>query len=105
MKILTALALLLGLASPALTIEVHCTTTQNTILNRLETLCNDGTRATPYWNEALQRWDTIISENPRKTCAAVSPHEAGKGALSMREVIRGCPLKLSRPSLTSSLTL
>ena len=69
---LTILALLLGLASPTLTSEVHCMTTENTILNRLETLCADGTRATSYWNATLERWETTVQPGPstRQACTA-----------------------------------
>jgi hypothetical protein len=66
------LALLLWLANPGLTGELHCTTTQNTILNRLETLCDDGTRATSYWNAVLERWETTVQPGPRprQSCQA-----------------------------------
>src|SRR5919198_3830976 len=69
---LFTLALLLGLASPGLTGEVRCTTSQNTILNRLETLCDDGTRATSYWNTILERWETTVQPAPstRQACTA-----------------------------------
>jgi hypothetical protein len=66
------LVLLLGLVSSALAGEVRCTTTQNTILNRLETLCDDGTRATSYWNTILERWERTVQPAPgaRQTCTA-----------------------------------
>jgi hypothetical protein len=68
-----ALVLLLGLANLGLAGEVRCTTTQNTILNRLETLCDNGTRATSYWNAALERWDTTVQPAPstRQACTAL----------------------------------
>jgi hypothetical protein len=69
---LFTLALLLMLASPILAGEVRCTTTQNTILNRLDTLCDNGTRATSYWNAILERWDTTVQPAPstRQACTA-----------------------------------
>jgi hypothetical protein len=69
---LLILTLLLGLASSVLAGEVRCTTTQNMILNRLETLCDDGTRATSYWNTILERWDTTVQPAPstRQACTA-----------------------------------
>jgi hypothetical protein len=70
MKSLTALALWLTLVSLALAGTVRGTTTENTILNRLEALCDGGTRATSYWNATLQRWETTITESPRKACTA-----------------------------------
>jgi hypothetical protein len=64
--------LLLGLASSVLAGEVRCTTTENTILNRLETLCDDGTRATSSWNAILERWETTVQPGPRtwQSCQA-----------------------------------
>jgi hypothetical protein len=72
---LLILALLLMLASAVLAGEVRCTTTQNTILNRLETLCDDGTRATSYWNTILERWETTVQPAPstRQACTALGP--------------------------------
>jgi hypothetical protein len=37
-------------------------------LNRLQTLCDDGTRAVSTWNKTLERWDTTVTERPKKTC-------------------------------------
>jgi hypothetical protein len=66
------LALLLALASAALAGQVCCTTTEDTLLNRLVTVCSDGTRALSYWNELLQRWDTTVEPAPsaRQGCTA-----------------------------------
>jgi hypothetical protein len=50
----TVLALLLlTLATPALAGPVRCTTYPEPTLNRLQTLCNDGTRAVSRWNTVL----------------------------------------------------
>jgi uncharacterized membrane-anchored protein len=72
MKTLIAFALLLGLASPSLAATVRCRTYENTLLNRLETLCDNGTRATSYWNTILERWDTTVQPAPstRQACTA-----------------------------------
>jgi hypothetical protein len=69
-RVLLILASLLGLARPGLAGEIRCTTTQNTLLNRLETLCDDGTRATSYWNATLERWETTVQPGPstRQSC-------------------------------------
>jgi hypothetical protein len=71
-RVFLTTALLLGLVSIALAGEVRCTTTQNTLLNRLETLCDDGTRATSYWNTILERWETTVQPAPssRQACMA-----------------------------------
>jgi hypothetical protein len=70
MKTLPALVLLVVLASPALAGTVRCTTTENTLLNYLETLCSDGTRAVSRWNAILERWETTITTSPRRDCTA-----------------------------------
>ena len=69
---LLILALRLGLASPGLAATVRCSTYENTILNRLETICDDGSRATSYWNATLERWDTTVQPAPgaRQACTA-----------------------------------
>jgi hypothetical protein len=54
----------LTLASPGLTDELRCTTTENKILQRLETLCFDGTRAISYGNRTLERWETTVQPVP-----------------------------------------
>jgi hypothetical protein len=63
---LIILALLL-LASPALA-NPTCTTYEEKTLNRLHTLCSDGTRAISTYNRTLERWDTIVTVSPRKAC-------------------------------------
>jgi hypothetical protein len=49
---------------------VHCTIRENTVLNRLETLCDNGTRAISRWNAVLERWETTVTESPRQACTA-----------------------------------
>jgi hypothetical protein len=72
MKTLIAFALLLGLVSSSLAATVRCRTYENTMLNRLETVCDDGTRATSYWNTILERWETAVQPGPstRQSCQA-----------------------------------
>jgi hypothetical protein len=52
---LMILALLLGLVSPGMALEVHCTTTEDALLTQLVTVCSDGTRAVSRWDALLQR--------------------------------------------------
>ena len=62
------LALLL-LASPTLAgPAVRCQTHHEPTLNRLQTLCSDGTQAVSTWSPTLQQWQTRITESPRQTC-------------------------------------
>jgi hypothetical protein len=35
---------------------------------RLETPCDDGTRAVSTYNTTLERWDTTITASPRQAC-------------------------------------
>jgi hypothetical protein len=65
--ILIALALL-SLASPALAGSVRCTTYAEKTLGRLQTLCDDGTRAVSTYNKTLDRWDTTVTPPPGQTC-------------------------------------
>ena len=67
MRALT-LALLLALASPALAGPVRCTTYEEKALGRLQTLCDDGTRAVSTWSPTLQQWTTRVTPPPGKTC-------------------------------------
>jgi hypothetical protein len=50
---LAVLSLLLALASPALAGPIRCTTYEVKSLNRLQTLCDDGTRVVHAWNKTL----------------------------------------------------
>jgi hypothetical protein len=64
---LVALALLL-LASPTWAGPVRCTTYEEKTLGRLQTLCDDGTRAVSTYHKTLDRWDTTITESPKQSC-------------------------------------
>jgi hypothetical protein len=66
MKFLIALVFLF-LASPAWS-ATHCTTYEERTMGRLQTLCDDGTRAVSTYNRTLDRWDTTITASPRKAC-------------------------------------
>jgi hypothetical protein len=63
-----ALALWLALATPALAGTTRCTTYEEKTLGRLQTICDDGTRGVSTYNRSLERWDTTITESPRKAC-------------------------------------
>jgi hypothetical protein len=69
--ILIALALVLVavvlLVRPAWS-ATRCTTYEEQTLGRLHTVCSDGTRAVSTYNRTLERWDTTITESPRKAC-------------------------------------
>jgi hypothetical protein len=62
------LASLLALASPALDGPVRCQTYPEPTMGRLQTLCDDGTRAVSTWSPTLGRWDTTVTPPPGKTC-------------------------------------
>jgi hypothetical protein len=63
------LLLLLALATPAWAGDVRCTTYEERTLDRLQTICSDGSRATSYWNKTLSRWESTVSPPPGQTCA------------------------------------
>jgi hypothetical protein len=71
--ILIALALMLVavvlLVRPAWS-ATRCTTYEERTLGRRHTVCDDGTRAISTYNRALERWDTTITESPRKAWSA-----------------------------------
>jgi hypothetical protein len=63
------LLLLLALASPALAgPPPRCLTYEEPTLNRMQTLCDDGTRATSTYSPTLRQWQTTITESPRPAC-------------------------------------
>jgi hypothetical protein len=70
--ILVVLALLLVafllLVRPALAGTTHCTTYQEQTLGRLQTLCDNGTRAVSTYNKTLERWESTITSPPGKIC-------------------------------------
>jgi hypothetical protein len=49
------MALLLALATPALAATTRCTTYEEKTMQRLQTLCDDGTRAVSTYNKTLGR--------------------------------------------------
>jgi hypothetical protein len=61
-----SLVLLLALATPAG--AVCCTTYEVKSLGRMETLCDDGTRAVHTWNKTLSRWESTVTPPPGQTC-------------------------------------
>lgn len=62
------LLLLLALVSPTLAGPVRCTTYQEQTLGRLQTLCDDGTRAVSTYNRTLERWETTITPPLGQRC-------------------------------------
>jgi hypothetical protein len=62
------LLLLLALASPAWAGSTRCTTYEERSLGRLQTLCDDGTRAVSTYNKTLSRWESTITPPPGQTC-------------------------------------
>jgi hypothetical protein len=64
-----ALAVLLTLASPALAATpTRCLTYEEKTMGRLQTLCDDGTRAISTYNRTLGRWDTTVTPPPEQRC-------------------------------------
>jgi hypothetical protein len=59
--------LLLALVSPAWA-GPRCTTYEEKTLGRLQTVCDDGTRAVSTWNRTLERWETTVTPPPGQTC-------------------------------------
>jgi hypothetical protein len=45
-----------------------CTTYEEKTLGRLQTVCDDGTRAVSTWNRTLSRWETLVTPPPGQTC-------------------------------------
>jgi hypothetical protein len=37
-------------------------------MGRLQTICDDGTRAVSTWSSTLGRWDTTVTPPPGQTC-------------------------------------
>jgi hypothetical protein len=63
-----ALLLLLALANLAWAGAVRCTTYEEKSLGRLQTVCDDGTRAVSTYNKTLQRWESTVMPPPGQTC-------------------------------------
>jgi len=69
MTALLTLTLML-LASPACAATSRCITYEEKTLGRLQTLCDDGTRAISTYNKTLERWDTTITASPKQARTA-----------------------------------
>jgi hypothetical protein len=77
MRLLFALALgLLALLLVALLLWVRplwagttrCLTSEEKIMQRLQTLCDDGTRGISTYNKTLERWDTTLTKGRKPVC-------------------------------------
>jgi hypothetical protein len=62
------LTLLLALTTPTLAGSTRCTTYEERSLGRLQTLCDDGTRAVHTFNKTLSRWESTVTPPPGQTC-------------------------------------
>ncbi len=56
------------LVRPAWAGSVRCTTYEEKSLGRLQTLCDDGTRAVHTYNKTLSRWESTVTPPPGQTC-------------------------------------
>jgi hypothetical protein len=56
----TVLVMILALATPALAGSVRCTTDEEQTPGRLQTLCDDGTRAVSPDPPILDRWEMMM---------------------------------------------
>jgi hypothetical protein len=65
----------LAIASPVWSGTPRCTTYEDKTLQRWHTLCDDGTRAVSRYNQLFDRWETMMTESLRHSCAArIDPH-------------------------------
>jgi hypothetical protein len=46
----------------------RCLTYEERSLGRLQTLCDDGTRAIHTYNRTLSRWESTVTPPPGQTC-------------------------------------
>jgi hypothetical protein len=67
-RLAVTLAVLLVQASPAWAGPVRCQTYPEPSMGRLQTICDDGTRAVSTWSPTLQRWDTTVTPPPGQRC-------------------------------------
>jgi hypothetical protein len=68
-RLAVTLTVLLALASPALAgSPTRCLTYEEKSLRRLQTLCDDGTRAVSTYNKTLSRWESTITPPPGQHC-------------------------------------
>lgn len=65
--IVVAPLLLLTLASAALA-GTRCTSYEEKSLGRLQTLCDDGTKAVSRYNTVIERCETTVAPPAGKTC-------------------------------------
>jgi hypothetical protein len=63
-----ALLLLLALATPLWAETPRCTTYEEKTMQRLQTICDDGTRAVSTYNRTMQRWESTVTPPPGQTC-------------------------------------
>jgi hypothetical protein len=49
-------------------VTTRCTTYEEKTLNRLRTVCDDGTRAVSTYNKTLSRWESTVTPPPGQTC-------------------------------------
>ena len=67
--VILAMYLALMWASPALAGPMRCQTYPEPTMGRLQTICDDGTRAISTYNRTLGRWDTTVTPSPpEQTC-------------------------------------
>jgi hypothetical protein len=66
-RAVVVLALLL-LTSPAWAGPVRCQTYPEPTMGRLQTLCDDGSRAVSTWSPTLGRWHTTVTPPPGQRC-------------------------------------
>jgi hypothetical protein len=68
---LAGILAVLGLLGSGVTLagSVRCTTYAVKSLGRLQTLCDDGTRAVHTWNKTLSRWESTVTPPPGQTCS------------------------------------
>jgi len=62
-----AMLVLLLLTTPAWA-ATRCTTYEEKTLGRLQTLCDDGTRAVSTYHKTLSRWESTVTPPPGQTC-------------------------------------
>jgi hypothetical protein len=60
--------LALALVSPTWATTTRCLTYEERAMGRLQTLCDDGTRAVSTWNKTLQRWESTVTPPRGQTC-------------------------------------
>jgi hypothetical protein len=68
-KTILALLLLLALVRPAwAATPTRCLTYEEKSLGRLQTICDDGTRAVSTYSKTLDQWTTTVTPPPGQTC-------------------------------------